>query len=92
MSNFGGESEQPQTQEDMICFERMQEGTPPEILLGLKSEKIDIWGAGLVFAELYTGKPLFHQIKKGQDERDFFKILCNVVGNPSKKSWPEGYQ
>ena len=37
-------------------------------------------------------KPLFHKILKGESEKDFFKILCNVVGNPSKKAWPEGYE
>lgn len=39
----------------------------PEVILGLKySTEIDIWSMACVFAELFTGVPLF----SGEEEKD----------------------
>ena len=41
--------------------------------------EVDVWAAGCIFAELYTGKPLF----AGKDEGDQFIKVIKVLGAPS---------
>ncbi|ETW57450.1 CMGC/CDK protein kinase [Plasmodium falciparum Palo Alto/Uganda] len=62
----------------------------PELLLGEQcyTNKIDIWSAGCIFAEMILKKPLF----VGENEIDqLFKILC-LLGLPDKESYPEFYE
>ena len=58
----------------------------PELLLGETSYKgeIDIWSLGCVFWEILTGIPLF----KGDKEKEVFKKICKLLGNPDEKNWP----
>jgi serine/threonine protein kinase len=55
---------------------------PPEICYIHKIKEqtyyftLDIWGAGCVFAELFTFEPLF----KGKDNKDQLKIITRVFG------------
>jgi serine/threonine protein kinase len=39
---------------------------------------IDVWSAGCILAELYTGSPLF----LGKDKVDQLAAICEVRGNP----------
>jgi negative regulator of PHO system len=59
---------------------------PPELLLGSESyaPSIDIWGAGVIFAELLTCRPLFY----GTSVLDQLSKIMNVLGTPSTESWP----
>lgn len=41
--------------------------------------EVDLWAAGCIFAELYTGKPLF----AGKDEGDQFIKVIKVMGAPT---------
>lgn len=59
---------------------------PPELLLGSQSyaPSIDTWGAGLIFAELLTCRPLFY----GTSVLDQLSKIMNVLGTPTTESWP----
>jgi dual specificity tyrosine-phosphorylation-regulated kinase 2/3/4 len=51
----------------------------PEIMLGIPyTTKIDIWSAGCILAELYTGRPLF----PGETEAEQFCRIMEVLGTP----------
>ena len=60
----------------------------PEIMLRQKNYglAVDVFAAGCVFAELYTGEPLL----PGQSETDMLHRLSRLIGCvPS--SWRQGY-
>ncbi|CAI7585812.1 unnamed protein product [Penicillium pancosmium] len=52
----------------------------PEIMLTWKryNEKVDIWSAGCIFAEMIMGKPLF----PGKDHIDQFSVITQLLGSP----------
>lgn len=66
---------------------------PLEILLAggehgrchLYSPAIDLWSVGCVFAELYSGKPLF---SSSNHEFDHIIEIFMLRGTPSDKTWP----
>lgn len=47
--------------------------------------KIDIFAVGCIMAELYLMGPLF----SGTSEIDQLTKICNLLGTPSHKDWPE---
>jgi serine/threonine protein kinase len=59
---------------------------PPEILLGGQAShpSIDMYSAGLVIAELATGKPVFD----GKTVLDQLGKTFEVLGTPSESNWP----
>lgn len=52
----------------------------PEIMLTWRryNEKVDIWSAGCIFAEMMTGQPLF----LGKNHIDQFCVITQLLGNP----------
>ncbi|XP_017773663.1 PREDICTED: serine/threonine-protein kinase MAK-like isoform X2 [Nicrophorus vespilloides] len=62
----------------------------PEVLLHSTtySSPIDLWAVGCIAAEIYTYRPLF----PGTTETDQLYKICQILGTPDKKKWPEGYQ
>lgn len=54
---------------------------PPELLLMSSdyNSAVDIWSAGLIFAEMYNRKPLF----QGKSSIEQLKMLCAAFGKPS---------
>jgi len=61
---------------------------PPELLLGASEydDKIDIWSAGCIFAEmLRNGKALF----RGSTELDHLHEIYKVCGTPDKNGWTD---
>jgi mitogen-activated protein kinase 1/3/mitogen-activated protein kinase 6 len=54
----------------------------PELLLGSEdyTTSVDIWAIGCIFAELLTRKPFL----PGADTENQLKLICNMIGNPSK--------
>ncbi|OOQ84883.1 Mitogen-activated protein kinase HOG1 [Penicillium brasilianum] len=52
----------------------------PEIMLTWRryNEKVDIWSAGCIFAEMMMGRPLF----MGKNHIDQFCVITQLLGNP----------
>lgn len=52
----------------------------PEIMLTWQkySEKVDIWSAGCIFAEMILGRPLF----PGKNHIDQFCVITQLLGSP----------
>ncbi|KAJ1924078.1 negative regulator of the PHO system [Tieghemiomyces parasiticus] len=58
----------------------------PDVLLGSKNydTTIDMWSVGCIFAEMYTGRPLF----PGNNVDDQINRIFRVLGTPTVTSWP----
>jgi cyclin-dependent kinase 5 len=60
---------------------------PPDVLFGAKlyNTSIDMWSAGVIFAELSNaGRPLF----PGNDVDDQLKRIFKLLGTPTEDTWP----
>lgn len=60
---------------------------PPELLLGATQygAAVDVWGAGCIFLELFTRKPVL----QGQDEIDQVRVVFEKLGEGADEEWPE---
>lgn len=58
----------------------------PDVLLGSRTynTSIDIWSAGCIMAEMYSGRPLF----PGTTNEDQLMKIFRFMGTPSERSWP----
>lgn len=58
----------------------------PDVLLGSRqyNTSIDMWSAGCIMAEMYTGRPLF----PGTTNEDELQKIFRLMGTPSELSWP----
>lgn len=58
----------------------------PDVLLGSRnySTSIDMWSAGCIMAEIYSGKPLF----PGKTNEDQLIQIFKLLGTPTEETWP----
>lgn len=58
----------------------------PDVLMGLRSYStlIDIWSAGCIMAEMFTGRPLF----PGSSNDDQLLTIFKTMGTPTERLWP----
>ncbi|KAJ1971746.1 negative regulator of the PHO system [Dimargaris xerosporica] len=58
----------------------------PDVLLGSKNydSAIDMWSVGCIFAEMFTGRPLF----PGNNADDQINRIFRVLGTPTPHTWP----
>jgi serine/threonine protein kinase len=58
----------------------------PDVLLGSRTynTSIDIWSAGCIMAEMYSGRPLF----PGTTNEDQLQKIFRLMGTPSERTWP----
>lgn len=58
----------------------------PELLLGAETYgfEIDIWSLGCILAELLTRDPLF----QGKNEVSQLSAIFNLLGTPTRETWP----
>lgn len=59
---------------------------PPDVLLGSRTynTSIDIWSAGCIMAEMYSGRPLF----PGTTNEDQLLRIFRLMGTPGEEDWP----
>lgn len=58
----------------------------PDVLLGSRTynTSIDIWSAGCIMAEMFSGRPLF----PGTTNEDQLVRIFRIMGTPSERTWP----
>jgi negative regulator of PHO system len=58
----------------------------PDVLLGSRTynTSIDIWSAGCMMAEMYSGRPLF----PGTTNEDQLMRIFRIMGTPTERTWP----
>uniref|UniRef100_A0A1J3D4K0 Putative serine/threonine-protein kinase n=1 Tax=Noccaea caerulescens TaxID=107243 RepID=A0A1J3D4K0_NOCCA len=81
LSNFyRGQRKQPLTSRVVTLWYR-----PPELLLGSTDYgvTVDLWSAGCILAELFTGKPLL----PGRTEVEQMHKIFKLCGSPSEEYW-----
>ncbi|SPQ22885.1 8a495e0f-42cb-487f-89e3-38ac7db9bf17 [Thermothielavioides terrestris] len=58
----------------------------PDVLLGSRTynTSIDIWSAGCIMAEMFSGRPLF----PGTTNEDQIVRIFRIMGTPTERTWP----
>ncbi|KAG9320533.1 hypothetical protein KVV02_004917 [Mortierella alpina] len=87
-AHVGREDDNGQYQTPGLTFEvGTRAYRAPELLFSSTSysSAIDIWSAGVIFAEMYLGRTLF------EADSDIGQIcaIVRVLGTPSEENWPE---